>query len=630
MKFFKIGFKEFRNYRFIESFLNSKSYYRKLVLIFLDYFCIYLSWILSIYILKDSNYLNNIRPILYHFWSIQLLALPIYIFTKQYKPLTRFINTSSFYNIFSRNLFLVLLPMVYLDLARFNKPKIIFWFIFLVLILFTQIGYRLIIRNLINQLIKRKTYSNKKRAGIYRADYLGFQLSNLLEIEGEYKIICFLDSLNSLTGSSINSIPIKNISRFDNNKEKIEELIIASENDSFNKFHAIVKEFESRAIKVSYFSPNQYFANKFKNPSANIQQKEILGRPKVEPSEKLLKASINNTISVCITGAGGSIGSELCRQIIKMEPKYLIMIDFCEFNLFKIKQELDNLNSEKTNLIANLTNAENELSLQKIFIKYKVNLIFHAAAYKHVDIVEKNPLDGLRNNLLNTRSICKAAINTNVKKLILISSDKAVKPSNIMGGTKFLSELIIKGFSNKKHNTKFAAVRFGNVIDSSGSVIPIFREQIKNGGPITVTHPDMERFFMTISEAVQLVLQSSVLSNGGETFILNMGEPVKIIDIAKKMIFASGLKIKDSKNKNGDIEIKIIGIKAGEKLKEELLINGKIVNTIHPLINEAVEELKLDDKFLDKIDQLIDLAKANKSNLALKIFNELLDQYNYD
>ena len=180
MNFFKIGLKEFRNYRFIESFLNSKSFYRKLVLIFLDYFCIYLSWILSIYILKDSNYLNNIRPILYHFWSIQLLAFPIYILTKQYKPLTRFINSSSFYNIFSRNLFLVLLPMVYLDLARFNKPKIIFWFIFLVLILFTQIGYRLIIRDLINKLIKRKTISNSKRAAIYRADYLGFQLSNLL------------------------------------------------------------------------------------------------------------------------------------------------------------------------------------------------------------------------------------------------------------------------------------------------------------------------------------------------------------------------------------------------------------------------------------------------------------------
>ena len=212
--------------------------------------------------------------------------------------------------------------------------------------------------------------------------------------------------------------------------------------------------------------------------------------------------------------------------------------------------------------------------------------------------------------------------------MILISSDKAVRPTNIMGGTKLLSELIVKiSASNNKNTTKFTAVRFGNVIDSSGSVIPIFREQIKNGGPVTVTHPDMERFFMTISEAVQLVLQASVLSLGGETFILNMGQPVKIIDIAKKMIFASGLKIKDNKNKNGDIEIKIIGIKEGEKLKEELLINGKIVNTVHPLINKAEEDIKIDSELNSKINQLIEFTKSNNKKDALKIFHKLLDNY---
>ena len=243
-------------------------------------------------------------------------------------------------------------------------------------------------------------------------------------------------------------------------------------------------------------------------------------------------------------------------------------------------------------------------------------------------MVERNPLDGLRNNLLNTRSICKAAIKTNVNKMILISSDKAVRPTNIMGGTKLLSELIVKSFSqNIQNNTKFAAVRFGNVIDSSGSVIPIFREQIKNGGPITVTHPEMERFFMTISEAVQLVLQSSVLANGGETFILDMGKPVKIIEIAKKMIFSSGLKIKDKKNKGGDIEIEIIGIKDGEKLKEELLINGKIVNTEHPLINKAEENIKLDSKLQVKINKIIDFSLLNDEKNALILFNELLDKY---
>ena len=220
MKFFNLGDLEFNIYKNIEQFLNAKNLYRKIVLIFLDYLCIYLSWLISIYLFKDSNDLNSIRSILYHFWSIQLLALPIYTFTKQYKPLTRFINTSSFYSIIGRNIFLVLLPIVYLDIARFKPPDTTFWIIFLVIIFFTQITYRLIIRDLINQLIKRKINKNRKRAAIYRADYLGFQLSNLLLIEGDYDVICFLDSSPSLSGSSINSIPIKNISNFNNKKEK--------------------------------------------------------------------------------------------------------------------------------------------------------------------------------------------------------------------------------------------------------------------------------------------------------------------------------------------------------------------------------------------------------------------------
>ncbi len=610
---------------YLENYLNSKKIYRKVILIFLDYFFIYLSWLLSIYIVKDFNDLNTINTNLYHFWSIQILALPIYIFTKQYRPLTRFINTSSFYPIIFRNIFLVLFPIIYLDLARFKNPDITFWIVFLLTMFSTQIGYRFIISDLLNQFIKKNINNNRKRAAIYGADYLGFQLSNILEIEGNYNVICFLDNSPSFYGSSINSIPIKNISKFNNKIEKIEEILITSESVSLNKF----QKFKSQGIKVLYLSPLQYFRNinDSEKSNLNIKQKEILGRPKVEPSEELLKASINKNISVCVTGAGGSIGSELCRQIINMGPKYLIMIDFCEFNLFKIKQELEMSNTKKTNLIAKLTNVEDESSLENTFKKFKVNLIFHAAAYKHVEMVEKNPLEGLKNNLLNTKSICKAAISAKVNKMILISSDKAVRPTNIMGGSKLLAELIIKNFSKKNLQTKFAAVRFGNVIDSSGSVIPIFREQIKNGGPITVTDPKMERFFMTIAEAVQLVLQSSVLSNGGETFLLNMGEPVKIIDIAKKMIFASGLKIKNNKNKDGDIEIKIIGMKEGEKLKEELLISGRIIKTIHPLINKAEEQITIDNQFQTKIDQIIELSKSNNKNLTLELYNELIDKY---
>ena len=311
-----------------------------------------------------------------------------------------------------------------------------------------------------------------------------------------------------------------------------------------------------------------------------------------------------------------------------MKPKHLILIDFCEYNLFKIYEELKDYNIDETNLVPKLINTENRTNLTKTFKEYDVNLIFHAAAYKHVGLVELNPVEGLKNNLLSTKSICEAAINSNVEKLILISSDKAVKPTNIMGGTKLLSEFILKKYSEKKEiSTKFVVVRFGNVLDSSGSVIPIFREQIKNGGPITITDVAMERFFMTISEAVHLVLQASVLANGGETFLLNMGKSVKILDIAKRMVSSAGLKIKDHNERNGDIEIKIIGIKKGEKLKEELLINGSIKNTKHPLINKAEEDINLPSKLLDKIDKIIDLSTKNDQDKALELFNALIKNY---
>ena len=630
MILFKLNLLRFKILKYVEKFLNANIIYRKLILICLDYLFIYISWLASLSLLEEFNQIINIRSVLFHFLSIQILAFPIYFFTNQYKPLTRFINTSSFYSIIARNSFLILLPILYLDIARFKKVEITFWLIFLILVLLTQIGYRLIIRGSINQLLILKANKKRKRAAIYKADYYGFQLSKLIEIEGDYIVVCFLDDSPFLSGNSINSIPIKNISRFNNKKEKIDTLIISAGSGPIYKFKTLIKEFESRGINVLYLSPLKSLQemNNLVNASEKINQNQILGRPKVKPSESLLKASINNMVSVCITGAGGSIGSELCRQTILMKPKYLIMIDFSEYNLFKINQELQQLSVNETELIPKLINAEDELSLENIFKKYNVNIIFHSAAYKHVGIVESNPLEGLRNNLLTTRSLCRAAIKNKVKKFIFISSDKAVRPTNIMGGSKFLSELIVKEFhKNNKPSTKFAIVRFGNVIDSSGSVIPIFREQIKNGGPITITHPEMERFFMTISEAVELVLQSSVLANGGETFILNMGKPLKIIDIAKKMIFSSGLRLKDSKNKIGDIEIKIIGIKKGEKLKEELFINGKIIKTLHPLINQAEENILVENQFQNNINKLIELSKTQSENDVLKLYNEMMCNY---
>ena len=258
----------------------------------------------------------------------------------------------------------------------------------------------------------------------------------------------------------------------------------------------------------------------------------------------------------------------------------------------KIYEELKELNNSETKLVAKLLNAKNQIKLEEIFKEHKIDIVYHAAAYKHVPLVEINKIEGIRNNLATTKAVSMAAITNNIEKVVLISSDKAVRPTNIMGATKLLSELMIKELSSLSNcKTIFSTVRFGNVIDSSGSVIPLFRNQIKTGGPLTITHQDMERYFMTISEAVNLVLHASVLMKGGETFVLDMGKRIKIMDLAKKMLKMSGLTIKDINNKMGDIEIKFTGIRPGEKIKEELIYNGILEKTVHPLINIAKEEI---------------------------------------
>ena len=625
-------FQKYYFLNFIDKFLDSNKIYRRLILILLDYFSLNFSYLISLVIFKDLDQSINYDSVDHIFKYVLILALPIYFLTKQYKPLTRFINNISFYAIIFRNIFVVFIPTSFFYINSFENKGLYFWFIFTLIVISFQIGHRLVIKDLIYIIFNKSINDDRKKVAIYKADYLGFQLCNLLQSNNNYKVMCFFDDSPSLKGSSINNIPIRLLSEFNPKENKLEELYIASDSVPQNKLISINKIFKSEGVKIVRLSPLKDIDKKKQSDElfSNFSSNDYLCRDRVTPSEELIRASINNDISVSVTGAGGSIGSELCRQILNLKPKTLILIDFCEYNLFKINEELKDFNISETNIIAKLLNSENELALEKCFKENTVNLVFHAAAYKHVSLVEINPIEGLKNNLQATKSVCNAAANSNVDKVILISSDKAVKPNNVMGGSKLLSEFIFKEFANKKEiNTFFSIVRFGNVLDSSGSVIPIFREQIKNGGPITITHPDMERFLMTISEAVQLVLQASVITKGGETFILNMGKPVKILEIAKKMIISSGLEIKDKNNKTGDIEIKEIGIRKGEKLKEELFVNGVIQETIHPLINKAKENLEIPKDIVLKIEEILLLIKDDNEGDALELFYNLLHDYKY-
>jgi FlaA1/EpsC-like NDP-sugar epimerase len=345
---------------------------------------------------------------------------------------------------------------------------------------------------------------------------------------------------------------------------------------------------------------------------------DLLGRDPVEPVTELLQANVTNKV-VMVTGAGGSIGSELCRQIIKLQPSKLVLFELNEFALYEIEKEL-NQQLEKMEaaetipllpVLGSVTNADR---VEKVCRAFHVQTIYHAAAYKHVPMVEKNPAEAIWNNILGTLRTARSAINAGVETFVLISTDKAVRPTNTMGATKRFAELILQALSmntSDNQQTRFTMVRFGNVLGSSGSVVPLFREQIARGGPVTVTDKRIIRYFMTIPEASQLVIQAGAMGQGGDVFVLDMGNPIRIIDLAKRMIHLSGLKIKDDTHPDGDIEIQFTGLRAGEKLYEELLIGDNVSETTHPRIMRA-EETMIPWAELEKM--LEDLEQATKND----------------
>jgi len=329
----------------------------------------------------------------------------------------------------------------------------------------------------------------------------------------------------------------------------------------------------------------------------DVKIEDLLGRDPVEPKLKLMHANIKDKV-VMVTGAGGSIGSELCRQIVLYEPKALVLFELSEFGLYSIEQELRALiNDEQLDVVLQpiLGNVQKQSRVQAVMEKFGVQTVYHAAAYKHVPLVEYNVVEGVVNNVFGTWRAAEAAVAAGVETFVLISTDKAVRPTNIMGASKRLAELVLQGLAIRQNKTRFCMVRFGNVLGSSGSVVPLFREQIRNGGPITVTHPEIIRYFMTIPEAAQLVIQAGAMGKGGDVFVLDMGEPVRIADLARRMVHLMGLEVKDNQHPDGDIEICFSGLRPGEKLYEELLIGENVRQTAHPRIM-AANELSLNWK----------------------------------
>tara|TARA_Y100001935_G_scaffold216608_1_gene188416 strand:- start:3024 stop:4613 length:1590 start_codon:yes stop_codon:yes gene_type:complete len=452
--------------------------------------------------------------------------------------------------------------------------------------------------------------SSGKRVIIYGAGSAGIQLSEALRVSHEFKPIAFVDSderLHDTFLGGLKVLPPKKLRKLIARNE-IDEVLIAMPSVSKSTLRSLLREIESFSIKVRILPG---FAELVQGKISVSELKEVdisdlLGRSEVTPDKELINKNIKDQV-VLVTGAGGSIGSEISRQVSQNNPRKLILVDANEYALYSIKNEL-NIISPSTKVYSILASVTNKNRMTEVYKAFKVDTVYHAAAYKHVPIVEENPFEAVFNNIIGTKACVQAAIDTEVETFVLISTDKAVRPTNIMGATKRFAEMILQSLSVKdeiKDKTRITMVRFGNVIGSSGSAIPLFQQQIKDGGPVTVTHPEVIRYFMSISEAAELVIQAGAMGKGGDVFVLDMGEPVKIYELAKRLIRLSGMELKNKDNPDGDIEILFTGLRPGEKLYEELLIGDNVSTTEHKRILRAEED------FLTKkeIDEYLNLLK---------------------
>ena len=569
-------------------------------------------------------------------WIAPLLGVFIFYLSDQYKSLFGQFTTKNIYKFFYYSLFLLLGLIVIGKLFYLKIPNFQAYLIIYITIILTTSFSRFIYKDTFQKRISLKS-KNAKSIAIYGAGGAGRQLEASLSISNLYKVKFFIDDESSLWFREIKGIKIYPPNILKDKKIEIDQVFLAIPSLRNKRRKEIFDYLQKYNLKTSSI-PSISEITKRKSIIDSLKPinvEDLLERDAVDPYPHLLKKDVTGA-NICITGAGGSIGSELARQIIELNPKKIILLDNSESNLYNIISEAEKLSNKDLNLIAALGDCCNLEFLENLFDTEKVDIVFHAAAYKHVPLVEINPLNSINNNVFSTLNICIASKKFNLKKVLMISSDKAVRPTNIMGASKRLSEIIVQAFADdiekeykikKKEFTCFSMVRFGNVLSSSGSAVPLFIKQISSGGPVTLTHPKITRYFMTIKEAAQLVIQSSAMSYGGEVFLLDMGKSIKIKDLVIKLIKLSGLQLKDKLNPKGDIEIKITGLRPGEKLYEELLIDAETQKTDHPLIFRANEKFIPIIELYPKLDSLKKMIFKRDKKMTLKILNELVSEW---
>jgi FlaA1/EpsC-like NDP-sugar epimerase len=578
------------------------------------------------------RFANPFPPAIFLRWwmfpAVVLIGLPLYALTGQYKGLTRYVGSLALYRLASRNALLVLLLLLTGVLLRLSLPPRSSWLLLWVLLTGLTGAVRFALRDVL-LILQNKTRQALTRVAIYGAGAAGVQLAASLRLAGIHSVELFVDDAPHLWHRNINGVPIQPPQRLRDRAAEIDQVLLAIPSLSRSRRRRITADLQELGIPLLQVpSVDDITSGRARIDALRpIAIEELLGRDAVPPNPDLLGPGIAGAC-VCVTGAGGSIGSELCRQILRLQPRRLLLLERSEPSLYAIDQELQGLLPAGVALVPALGSASDAALVERLFRQQGVSVVFHAAAYKHVPLVEANPLTGLANNVLSTRVVCRAACATGVNKVVLISTDKAVRPSNVMGASKRLAELVLQAHAQEGNGpTGFAMVRFGNVLGSSGSVVPLFRKQIAEGGPITLTHPEIIRFFMTIPEAAELVLQAAVLAEGGDVLLLDMGEPVRIKNLAEQMVRLSGLSLRDARNPNGDIEIVCTGLRPGEKLYEELLIDADSQPTSHPLIYRAQEQALAPELLWPQIDALEAAIQQQDVAAALEVLAELVPEW---
>ena len=563
---------------------------KRLISLFADFIFIVIAFWGAIFVRFESYEILHDKSVWLVLCGIIPLSLAVNVKIGLYRAIIRYISSkaaiSVAISILSSTLLLVLLSF-YSQASLPRSIPIIFASFLLILVG----GSRLLIRAVLSTPKK----SLKEKVVIYGAGSSGRQLAQSLIQGHEYFPVAFIDDDLRIQKSVIQSITVYGRQDLEYLIEKYEvkRILLAMPKESKKKIGRVLSKLENLPVEILSIPGSADLVS----GAATIDElrevaiDDLLGREPVKPNKHLMQADIKSKV-VMVTGAGGSIGSELCRQLLLQRPIKIVLLELSEFGLYKINNELQEqakkLDIDVT-IVPLIGSVQRKNRLLTIMRTFSVQTVYHAAAYKHVPVVEHNVVEGVRNNVFGTLYTAEAAIEAHVETFVLISTDKAVRPTNVMGTTKRMAELVLQALSQKHTETRFCMVRFGNILGSSGSVVPLFRKQIKQGGPITVTHPDIIRYFMTIPEAAQLVIQAGAMGKGGDVFVLDMGDPVKISELAKKMVRLSGMTLRESNDSSGDIEIVYTGLRPGEKLFEELLIGDDVTQTEHSRIMSAHE-----------------------------------------